>query len=150
MYDEIPNLLPFHSSQDGSDHLPPRFPTKQIQTPIAIFYGGSDSLVNFEVLSADLPELAYVKYIAEWEHLDFLWAEGVELHVWPDVIRLVNSFNPAGNVSTHEVPHKAPNSNGYENGVVAWRRVLSICVSLRIQACNQYISYADYNEFTPI
>lgn len=119
MYDEIPNLLPFHSSQDGSDHLPPRFPTKQIQTPIAIFYGGSDSLVNFEVLSADLPELAYVKYIAEWEHLDFLWAEGVELHVWPDVIRLVNSFNPAGNVSTHEIPHKAPNSNGYENGVVA-------------------------------
>lgn len=36
---------------------------------MAIFYGGSDSLVEFEVLSADLPELAFVKEIAEWEHL---------------------------------------------------------------------------------
>jgi lysosomal acid lipase/cholesteryl ester hydrolase len=118
MYDEMPSLLPFHSEHDASDHVPPRFPTKQIKTPIAIFYGGADSLVNFEVLSADLPDLAYVKYIAEWEHLDFLWAEGVELHVWPDVIKLVNSFNPFG-TTIDENTEKYLQFNGFENGVVA-------------------------------
>lgn len=118
MYDEIPSLLPFRS-QEGSDHVPPRFPTKQIKTPIAIFYGGSDSLVNFEVLSADLPELAYVKYIAEWEHLDFLWAEGVELHVWPDVLRLVSSFNPGAKSIARHAHEKTPQTNGFENGVAA-------------------------------
>ncbi|CAO3669444.1 unnamed protein product [Umbelopsis ramanniana] len=112
MYDEIPNLLPYRSEQAAMDHIPQRFPTKQIKTPIAIFYGGSDSLVNFEVLSADLPELAYVKYIAEWEHLDFLWAEGIELHVWPDVIKLVDSFSPA-KMDKSEAPEKWAHTNGY-------------------------------------
>lgn len=112
MYDEIPNLLPYRSEQAAMDHIPQRFPTKQIKTPIAIFYGGSDSLVNFEVLSADLPELAYVKYIAEWEHLDFLWAEGIELHVWPDVIKLVDSFSPV-KMDKPETPEKWAHTNGY-------------------------------------
>jgi lysosomal acid lipase/cholesteryl ester hydrolase len=122
MYDEMPSLLPFHSNNDSSDHVPPRFPTKQIKTPIAIFYGGSDSLVNFEVLSADLPDLAYVKYIAEWEHLDFLWAEGVELHVWPDVIRLVSSFNPSRVVADNRANRFSEtngNADGHEKIVTA-------------------------------
>ncbi|KAH8549982.1 Alpha/Beta hydrolase protein, partial [Umbelopsis sp. PMI_123] len=118
MYDEIPNLLPYRSEPEAMDHIPLRFPTKQIKTPIAIFYGGSDSLVNFEVLSADLPELAYVKYIAEWEHLDFLWAEGIELHVWPDVINLVESFNPS-RIDKCVLPEKSSQTNGYANGVAA-------------------------------
>lgn len=114
MYDEMPSLLPFHSNSEASDHVPPRFPTKQIKTPMAIFYGGSDSLVNFEVLSSDLPDLAYVKYIAEWEHLDFLWAEGVELHVWPDVIKLVSNFNP-GQFATENGSDMFSEAHRFEN-----------------------------------
>lgn len=95
MYDEMPSRLPYHTSNVVMDHVPPKFPTKQIKTPIAIFYGGSDSLVDFDVLSADLPHpLAYVKAVERWEHLDFLWAEGIEKVVFPDILKLLNHFNP--------------------------------------------------------
>ncbi|ORZ02727.1 Alpha/Beta hydrolase protein [Syncephalastrum racemosum] len=95
MYDEMPSRLPYHTSNVVMDHVPPKFPTKQITTPIAIFYGGSDSLVDFDVLSADLPHpLAYVKAVERWEHLDFLWAEGIEKVVFPDILKLLNHFNP--------------------------------------------------------
>ncbi|KAG0164437.1 cholesterol esterase [Apophysomyces sp. BC1034] len=95
MFDEMPSRLPYHTVNTVMDHVPPRFPTKQITTPIAIFYGGSDSLVDFDVLSADLPSpLAYVKGIEKWEHLDFLWAENIEKHVHPDILKLLQHFNP--------------------------------------------------------
>ncbi|KAG2236776.1 hypothetical protein INT48_006960 [Thamnidium elegans] len=95
MYDEMPSRLPYHTVNSVEDHIPPRFPTLQITTPIAIFYGRSDSLVDFNVLSADLPSpLAYVKSIEKWEHLDFLWAEGIEKIVYPDILKLLQQFNP--------------------------------------------------------
>ncbi|KAI9322821.1 Alpha/Beta hydrolase protein [Dichotomocladium elegans] len=100
MYDEIPSRLPYHTSNTVMDHVPPRFPTKQIKTPIAIFYGGSDSLVDFPVLAADLPTpLAYIKAIQKWEHLDFLWAEGIEDIVFPDILKLLEHFNPVANTA---------------------------------------------------
>ncbi|KAI8971228.1 Alpha/Beta hydrolase protein [Pilobolus umbonatus] len=95
MYDELPSRLPYHTVNAVADHIPPRFPTLQITAPIAIFYGCSDSLVDFHVLAADLPSpLAYVKSIEKWEHLDFLWAEGVEKIVYPDILMLLKKFNP--------------------------------------------------------
>lgn len=95
MYDEMPSRLPYHTVNAVADHIPPRFPTLQIQTPIAIFYGRSDSLVDFNVLSADLPSpLVYVKSIEKWEHLDFLWAEDIEKIVYPDILKLLRQFNP--------------------------------------------------------
>jgi lysosomal acid lipase/cholesteryl ester hydrolase len=94
MFDEMPSRLPFKRSSSVTDHIPPKFPTKQITTPMALFYGGSDSLANFDVLSADLPRLAYVKSIDSWEHLDFIWAKGIEDIVFPDVVNLLDHFNP--------------------------------------------------------
>ncbi|KAI8331187.1 Alpha/Beta hydrolase protein [Chlamydoabsidia padenii] len=95
MFDEMPSRLPFKRSSSVTDHIPPKFPTKQITTPMALFYGGSDSLVNFNVLSADLPRpLAYIKSIDSWEHLDFIWAKGIEDIVFPDVVHLLHHFNP--------------------------------------------------------
>lgn len=104
MFDELPSRLPYHTSNAVMDHVPPRFPTKQIKTPIAIFYGGSDSLVDFSVLAADLPSpLAYVKAIERWEHLDFLWAEDIENVVYPDILKLLNHFNQPTNGKTNKV-----------------------------------------------
>ncbi|KAI8339549.1 Alpha/Beta hydrolase protein [Chlamydoabsidia padenii] len=93
MFDEIPSRLPYKRTSSVTDHIPMKFPTKQITTPIALFYGGSDSLVNFEVLSADLPHpLAYIKSIQPWEHLDFIWATGIEDIVFPDIVHLLDHF----------------------------------------------------------
>ncbi|CAO3599149.1 unnamed protein product [Absidia cylindrospora] len=95
MFDEMPSRLPFRRSASVTDHIPPKFPTRQITTPMALFYGGADLLVNYDVLSADLPRpLAYIKSIDSWEHLDFIWATGIEDMVFPDIIHLLNHFNP--------------------------------------------------------
>ncbi|ORX59550.1 alpha/beta-hydrolase [Hesseltinella vesiculosa] len=95
MFDEMPSRLPFKRSSSVTDHVPPKFPTRQIKTPMAVFYGGSDSLVNFGVLSHDLPRpLAYIKRIDAWEHLDFVWATDIETLVYPDIFKLLDHFNP--------------------------------------------------------
>lgn len=94
MYDESPSVLPYSTITTVIDHLPPKFPIKQITTPIAIFYGSDDTLVDFDVLKAELPPLlAYVKKLHGWEHMDFLWARGLERKVFPDILRLLEKFN---------------------------------------------------------
>ncbi|CAJ0756601.1 5684_t:CDS:2 [Entrophospora sp. SA101] len=52
MYDEIPPLM---YSTAFTGHRCQLFPTNQISTPIAVFYGGSDSLVDINVLLKQLP-----------------------------------------------------------------------------------------------
>lgn len=107
MFDEMPSRLPFKRATSVNDHIPPKFPTKQITTPIAIFYGKSDSLVSIDELIADLPQpLAYIKSIDRWEHLDFIWAKGVDYIVYPDILGLLNHFNPTSLSDDHH-----PNSH---------------------------------------
>ncbi|KAL1919702.1 uncharacterized protein VTP21DRAFT_1633 [Calcarisporiella thermophila] len=94
MYDEMPSRLPYYSTADG--HSPHRFPTQQIQTPIAIFYGTADSLVDIDVLLRDLPPPVKVKKMPMWEHLDFLWADGVEkMHL--EVLELIKAYGTTEN-----------------------------------------------------
>ncbi|KAI7901394.1 Alpha/Beta hydrolase protein [Cokeromyces recurvatus] len=99
MYDETPSILPYSTINSVIDHLPAKFPTKQIKTPIAIFYGSGDTLVDIDILQTDLPPLAYVKNIHGWEHMDFLWATHLEKQVFPDIIKLLDYFNSG---SKHE------------------------------------------------
>jgi lysosomal acid lipase/cholesteryl ester hydrolase len=65
MYDE----LPLYSSYASMGHYCHKFPTEQITTPVGIFYGGSDSLVNINVLLKQLPEPVFVKEVQPYEHL---------------------------------------------------------------------------------
>ncbi|KAI8987989.1 Alpha/Beta hydrolase protein [Mycotypha africana] len=97
MYDETPSLLPYSTVNTVIDHLPARFPTRQITTPIAVFYGSNDTLVDFDILQNDLPPLVYVKNVHGYEHMDFLWAKGLERKVYPDIIKLLEHFNPKKN-----------------------------------------------------
>ena len=48
MFDDSPPVLPGSTSKHGY-HVP-HYPTKQIKTPIALFYGGKDTL----------PDLPYI------------------------------------------------------------------------------------------
>ncbi|CAG8785196.1 31674_t:CDS:2, partial [Racocetra persica] len=65
MYDELPP----YSSPTAMGHYCHKFPTEQIQTPISVFYGGSDSLVNIEVLLKQLPKPVFAKEVPPYEHL---------------------------------------------------------------------------------
>jgi lysosomal acid lipase/cholesteryl ester hydrolase len=62
-----------------------KFPTRNIKTPIVLVYGGSDSLVDINVMLKELPRHTVAKEIPHYEHLDFLWAESVDQLVFPHV-----------------------------------------------------------------
>lgn len=67
MYDDVQPRVPYLSS--SRSHCPHPFPTNQISTPIAIFYGGNDTLVDIKGLLSDLPELVGVWEVPNYEHL---------------------------------------------------------------------------------
>ncbi|KAL9595763.1 MAG: hypothetical protein Q9179_004852 [Wetmoreana sp. 5 TL-2023] len=69
-----------------------KFPTRNIKTPIVLVYGGSDSLVDINVMLRELPKHTVAKEIPHFEHLDFLWAEHVETLVFPQVFDALRAY----------------------------------------------------------
>lgn len=72
-----------------------KFPTRNIKTPIVLVYGGSDSLVDINVMLKELPSHTVATEIPHYEHLDFLWAREVDTLVFPHVIDALESFSNA-------------------------------------------------------
>lgn len=62
-----------------------KFPTRNIRTPTILIYGGSDSLVDIDVMLRELPPHTIAKEIPPYEHLDFLWASNVDSLVFPTI-----------------------------------------------------------------
>jgi lysosomal acid lipase/cholesteryl ester hydrolase len=90
MYDdEAPNPL---TSNRSKYYKVAKFPTKNIKTPIVLVYGGSDSLVDINVMLKELPSHTIAKEIPHYEHLDFLWAESVNTLVFPYVFEALDKF----------------------------------------------------------
>jgi lysosomal acid lipase/cholesteryl ester hydrolase len=69
-----------------------KFPTRNIKTPIVLVYGGSDSLVDINVMLKELPSHTVATEIPHYEHLDFLWAREVDTLVFPHVFDALESF----------------------------------------------------------
>ena len=72
-----------------------KFPTRNIKTPIVLVYGGSDSLVDINVMLKELPSHTIATEIPHYEHLDFLWAREVDTLVFPHVFDALESFSDA-------------------------------------------------------
>ncbi|GAO50359.1 alpha/beta-hydrolase [Saitoella complicata NRRL Y-17804] len=69
-----------------------RFPTKNIHTPIALIYGGSDSLVDINAMLRELPRHTVAHEIPKYEHLDLIWADDVDELVFPHVFDILKNF----------------------------------------------------------
>ncbi|KAF2732363.1 alpha/beta-hydrolase [Polyplosphaeria fusca] len=90
MYDdEEPNPI---ASNRSKYYKVAKFPTKNIKTPIVLVYGGSDSLVDIDVMLKELPRHTVAKEISHYEHLDFLWASSVDQLVFPHVFEALNEY----------------------------------------------------------
>ena len=76
---------PFQFSDARRYYKVPKFPTRNIKTPVVLVYGGSDSLVDIDVMLHELPSHTSAQCIPQYEHLDFLWASDVDRHVFPHV-----------------------------------------------------------------
>ncbi|TVY58264.1 putative lipase [Lachnellula cervina] len=91
MYDDdVQQVLPFGAVSKYTKVA--KFPTRNIKTPIVLVYGGSDSLVDIDVMMRELPAHTIATEIPHYEHLDFLWARDVESLVFPHVFDALNSF----------------------------------------------------------
>lgn len=73
-----------------------KFPTRNITTPIVLVYGGSDSLVDINVMLKELPGHTIAKEIKHYEHLDFLWARDVDKLVFPHVLEALELYSSDG------------------------------------------------------
>ncbi|KAI9667142.1 MAG: cholesterol esterase [Alyxoria varia] len=88
--DEVPG--PFSVSDTRRYYKVPKFPTRNIKTPIALVYGGSDSLVDIKVMLKELPSHTVAQEIPKYEHLDFLWASDVHKLVFPHVFDALDFY----------------------------------------------------------
>ncbi|EPX71918.1 triglyceride lipase-cholesterol esterase [Schizosaccharomyces octosporus yFS286] len=64
-----------------------RFPTKNIRTPILLFWGELDSLVDIQPMLNSLPPMAEQIRIPGYEHLDMIWADTTHKYVNPLVLQ---------------------------------------------------------------
>ncbi|AQZ17770.1 TGL1 (YKL140W) [Zygosaccharomyces parabailii] len=71
------------------------FPTKtNIKLPILLIYGGSDSLVNIEVMRQNLPAKGvFDAKVENHEHLDLIWGQDVETLVISKAIKFIDFFD---------------------------------------------------------
>ena len=76
---------PLNVSEGRRYYKVPKFPTRNIKTPIVLLYGGSDSLVDINIMLRELPNHTVATEVPPYEHLDFLWASDVDKRVFPHV-----------------------------------------------------------------
>jgi len=85
----------------------PKFPTRNIKTPIVLVYGGSDSLVDIRVMLKELPKHTVATEVPHFEHLDFLWAQDVDKLVFPHVFDALKYYSGMDGL-TRKRPNGAP------------------------------------------
>jgi lysosomal acid lipase/cholesteryl ester hydrolase len=83
---------PLSLSQGSKYYKVAKFPTRNIRTPIVLIYGGSDSLVDIELMLKELPRHTVVREIKKYEHLDLLWASDVDQLVFPHVLEALEWY----------------------------------------------------------
>jgi lysosomal acid lipase/cholesteryl ester hydrolase len=91
----------------GASYRPYRTPAyhlSNLKCPVALFYGGADTLPNFKSLLDELDPV-YVRREPELEHLCFMWGKDCHTTIFPDVVRLLRQYDPLA----RSRPQGAPN-----------------------------------------
>jgi lysosomal acid lipase/cholesteryl ester hydrolase len=94
-----------------------KFPTRNIKTPIVLVYGGSDSLVDIDVMLKELPAHTMATEIPHYEHLDFLWAREVDTLVFPHVFDALESFCDAEHSKEEYESYRRARTNSIRTGI---------------------------------
>jgi len=68
----------------------PSYMPSRIKCPMAVFYGGRDTIPQMDWLLKQLPEGAFVYREESYEHLDFTWAKTAPQVINKQVVQLIN------------------------------------------------------------
>ncbi|KAI9190574.1 Alpha/Beta hydrolase protein, partial [Polychytrium aggregatum] len=122
MYDESPEVFVRQGRTSAPisvlrGHIVPKFPTENIRTPIALFYGGQDTLADMKYVLKEAPTTVFCLRVEEYEHVHFLWGVGIEKAVFPAILGLLNDYGssietPSQMTDTDEIPDRVAQSSG--------------------------------------
>lgn len=99
MYDdEFANPLA-HKQHTQSYHAA-SFPTSNVTAPVKVIYGEYDTLVNPDVLKSELPKDAEIIKIEDHEHLDLIWGGDVDIKVFPEIFKTLDSLQAMHRISS--------------------------------------------------
>lgn len=82
-------------SRSYPSYLLPSYQTSKITCPVAIFYGGKDTIPETEYLLNEMsshPKL-FVHKEDNYEHLDFIWAMSAPERIFTKVTHLLNQLH---------------------------------------------------------
>ncbi|KAJ1563071.1 cholesterol esterase [Cladochytrium tenue] len=106
MYDDNPTVVP----NAATGHLVPKFPTENIKTPYALFWGGQDSLADVSYILRTSPAPVFCLKVEEYEHLSFLWGRAIDKVVFPGILGLLAQHAVAPTTAPSNGANAAPPS----------------------------------------
>jgi len=89
---------PVHDKSSYASYVLPCYKPSTIRCPIALFYGGRDTITDMETVLSSVPENTYVHKEELYEHIDLIWAENAPLKIFSKVLQLMNSVEEARKV----------------------------------------------------
>jgi len=88
MYDDNVSVAS-SKEQPYRPYLLPAYPLSKIKCPMALFYGGQDSIPDMNHLLKEVPSNTYVHQESTYEHLDFLWARTAPELIFTRIIQVL-------------------------------------------------------------
>jgi len=73
-------------------YLIPNYNLAAINCPIALFYGGRDTIPDVSFLLTQLPKSTFQHKEEDYEHIDFMWSKNAHERVFPKVINLISEY----------------------------------------------------------